>query len=296
MKALSNFIFFVMIASLSACHWGTSGTKAVKQDSLIFKSLDTLKVDSLNKLLTQDGHESPKNGAGFLGGKGKTWKLWRALHKDCQKNDVAKDMVYFGVSNTLGLGTIVEISKDGKIMPDFKLLREKLTEDQIKVVFNDGTPASCQFDQTTKVTADFLAQSQFSTASSGDLNAAFGNTKDVTAKMDSWQSNDLLKGGLAVILKDTTNAYLKNYKSRLAGENRYVIANEIQVNGFSATIVTNTAISADLKVKLQAGMIQNVGDTAAQVKFTYVNDTTIKMTTVGKFVVFCTLIEAKYVN
>ena len=283
----------VMTVIFSACHSTDSGDSSQTQDSIVFNDLDSLKLESLNHFLTGI---TDSNGIDKITGKGKTWRLWRSLHKDCQNDDVAKDKVYFGVSNTLGIGTIVEISEDGKIMPDFKLLKENLTPEQVKVVYNDGVAASCTYDRTTKVGIDFLAQSQFNTASSADLNAAIVNSKEITAKMDSWQINNLLKGGLATILINPTAEHLKDYKKRLTGENRYVISNEIVVNGFSAMINTKTQISADLKAKLQAGLVQNVGDTAAQVKFSYVDDTTIRMSTVGKFIVFCTLIEAKFVN
>lgn len=297
MKTLSIISLVLFTTVLYSCNVRDSDkTRQQEKDSIVFNNLDTFKVDSLNQFLTRMTDSSGTHGIDKLGGKGKTWRLWRALHKDCQNDDVAKDKIYFGVSNTLGIGTIVEISPDGKIMPDFKLLKEKLTTDQIKLVYNDGAAALCSFDRKTKVGTEFIAQSQFNTASNADLNAAITNSKDITAKMDSWQINNLMKGGLSTILANPNEEHLKDYKKRLAGANRYVIANEILVNGFSATITTKTTISVDLKVKLQAGLVQNVGDTAAQVKFSYVDDTTIKMTTVGKFIVFCTLIEARFVN
>lgn len=294
---ISLIIIIVIFTIINSCRFSKSdSTNQLQKDSVIFDDLDTIRIDSLNQVLNKLADNSKSHGIDETNGKGRTWKLWRSLHKDCQNDDVAKDKIYFGVSNTLGIGTIIEIAPDGRIMPDFKLLKNKLSANQIDLVYNDGGQATCTFDRKTTVNKEFIAQSQFNTSSNVDLNAAMANSKDITAKMDSWQINNLLKGGLSTILSNPTEEYLKEYKKRLLGPNRYVIANEIVVNGFSATISTNQAINANLKAKLIAGLVQNVGETAAQVKFSYVDDTTIKMTTVGRFIVFCTLIEAKFIN
>jgi len=300
-------LFLVMAVCACSCQNGSDNGSQKSNDSLVVKVLDSVAVEKINEQLTSVAVDTsgPKVdtvavGPGipekFHSARGKTYKLWRKLHKDCQSNDVSRDMVYFGVSNTLGVGTIVTITEDGRLIPDFPLLREKFDTSQARLIYNEGAEATCTFDQSTKVDVEFNAQSQFNTNGFADLNAALGSARNITAKMDSWQINNLLVGGLAEVLKDTSNAYFKSYRNRLNGPKRYIVITEIVVNGFSENISTRTQISAGLKAQLDAGMIQNVGQTAAKVKFSYVNETTIKMTTVGKFNVFCTLAEAAFVN
>jgi len=40
--------------------------------------------------------------------KGETWKMWQNLHKECLKSEWLKRPFYFGVTNTLALGTVTD--------------------------------------------------------------------------------------------------------------------------------------------------------------------------------------------
>lgn len=293
MKRLSLFLLFLgFIAgySLISCRNKQGKPAAQSEDTLKLKRLDTAMIQDINDTLSPEVFFEDTTGEKLLGGKGKLWKLWQKLHKNCQNSEITKGMIYFGVSNTLGLGTIVQYDKGNKkYIPDFPMLPEKFTDEQKKLVFNVGAKAACQFEQQTKVNSEFLAKSNMSNTANGELSGMISNSRSIDAKIDSWQQNILFPSGLNGVLSSDTNSYFKQYLATSKKENRYIVNKEILIHGFSAIIHTTSKIQGQLKADLEKGITEKIGDTEAQVKFSYVNETTIKVTTLGSFVVFVEL-------
>jgi len=286
-------LIVVMIVSLLSISCNQHNTvKSSDNDTLILKSLSEDDVLTLNDTISPE-IPTPDDSTGqekIFGGKGKLWRVWEKLHKNCQNSNITKGMIYFGTSNTLGLGTIILYDKDKKkYIPDFPLLQDKFDEQQKKLVFNKGTNSNCTFQQTTKINSDFLIKSNLSQTANGELSGAINTSKTIDSRIDSWQQNILFPSALNTVLASSTDEYFKSYEATAKKTERYIINKEILISGFSATISTSTNISADLKLALQQGITEGIGDTEAKVKFSYVNDRTIKITTVGTFVVFVEL-------
>lgn len=277
---------------ISACNNNGEGGLSDKKDTLKIRSLDPGMVTQMNDSISPDVLDEDTTSQKLFGGKGKLWKVWTTLHKECMNNELSKGMIFFGVSNSLGLGTVLKYDDSKKkYIPEFPLLADKFTEDQKKLVFNQGTLSSCTYQKTTRISADFMAKSNFSTASSGELSGLISSAKSIEAKIESYQQNNLFSGGLGTVLLSSNNTYFRQYDSISKQPDRYIINQEIKVTSFSATIKTSTSISPTLKASLQNGIIGNIGDTEAKVTFSYVSDKEIKVTTQGGFVVFVDLVK-----
>lgn len=290
-------LFMLCLVIIISCNpkKSDSGTTG-NVDSLTFEALDPMFIYGLNEYLSPS-FTDPEDSLGVKWARGKVWRLWEKLHKSCQKSELTKEILYFGPSNTLGLGTIIRIDKESKsIIADFPLLKDSLTGHQEKLIYNIGSPAECKFAKETKINIEFLAKSNLNSAIDTNLESQIDNSKSIKAKIDNWKVNNLYTGGLASVLQDTTKKYFRNYLDRLNKNDNYVITKEILITGFSATIKTKTKISTDLKAQLEEGIIENLGDIEAKVKFSYAGETTIKMTTIRSFKVFCEVKSAKLIT
>lgn len=292
-KKLHFFISLFIISgglALNSCNDNSSNKPTDTKDTLVLGPLDTTLVNSMNDSFSPDISFQDTSEEKFMAGKGKLWRVWKKLHKNCQNSEITKGMLYFGVSNTLGIGTIIEYnSATNKYIPDLPMLPEKFNSEQQKLIFNYGTSSACQFAQKLRVNTEFLIKSNMAQTANGELGGIINNARTIDARIESWQVNFLFPSGLGNVLDTGTDPYYKTYDEISKKENRYIVNKEIVINGFSATIASSTAISADLKLALERGITEKIGDTNATVKFSYVNETTIKVTTVGSFVVFVEL-------
>lgn len=289
MKFFFPGIAVVAIVSFVACNDGgsknTGPQDTTQKDTLKLKAIDSVQSVALSDTISPVVDTSDTKG--LFGKKGRLWKVWGKLHKNCQRNEMTKGMTYLGVSNTLGVGSILlyDESKKG-YFASYPMKRTEFLEDQQTSIFKDGTSATCEYQEATKVAVDFLINSKMGTTADGSLNAAIGNARTINSKIDSWKQNALYVDAFQLTLNRMTSTYAKDYIAAAKLPNRYIIATEIQINGFSALITTQTTIDAGLKAQLQQGIIQKVGDTDATLTFSYVNDKTIKASTTGSFVVF----------
>ena len=85
-------------------------------------------------------------------------------------------------------------------------------------------------------------------------------------------------------------------KKDLLEKKLIMVSQAARINGFSSIINLNTEISASLEAKLKEGIVKNIGNTEAKVKFEYSSAKQIKVTSQGSFVVFVEFIKAKKIN
>jgi len=290
MKNLISF-FFIAIAVISCDDQSKKNGEG--SDTTKINSADTLKIspiDTSTARLMSDSN-SPEidttNNKSLFARKGKLWKLWEQLHRNCQNNEMTKGMTYLGVSNTLGTGTILNYDNTNKrYNASFPMLKEKFTADQQKLIFNDGTSSACSFDQKTKISSDFLLKSKIIGTGNVDLNTAIESAKDIQSKIESWRQNVLFIDAFVPLINRMQDQFSKDYVAASKLPDRYIIVTEIQIEGFSAIINTQKKISAELKAELEKGISEKIGETTAKVTYSYIGEKSIKATTTGSFIVF----------
>ncbi len=246
-----------------------------------------VKTDEINSVLTNH------NKIFSIFSKGPVWETWNKLHNACLKNEFFKHPTYLGISNTVDLGSVY--SKSGDVLEwDFNKL---FNGDERKKVINFGQPQPCTYSEQLKVDFEtFIATELPSTGIDGELSTAIRNQKDISVKIDNWQIDNLVVKELKNLINNSTDPKIQQFKNDLTNKNLIIVSQAARINGFSSIINLNNDISAALKVELEKGIIKNIGNTEAKVKFEYSSIRQIKVTSIGSFIVFVDFIKAKRVN
>lgn len=259
-----------------------------------FNELDSLSAGDLNDLVSTevDYPDDPK--VKKLFNKGKIWRIWKKIHKDCQNNMLSTSPIYLGVSNSLGIGTVIRFDTNNKkISAEYPFHTNKLTEEELKLVLKSGNPSSCQVARKVNVSLEFGAQANIFSGLDPELETEIKNNKEITACIDSWQVNELFYSAWGSILSRRNEPYFQDYLKACAKPNAFVITREYEVRGFTTTINTKTDLKGNVKAKLSQGIIKNLGETGARVNFSVSGEQSIKAVTQGSFIVFCDVMAAR---
>jgi len=273
---LSLIALMIYLSSCNSCNQ--------KDKGIVFVDADSLDIDSVFN----------KKDKGFIAlSKGPVWKTWKKLHKACMENEFFKNPTYLGLSNTVDLGSVY--SKSGDVLQwDFNKL---FSDEDRKKVMNFGQPQPCTY--TEQLTVDFEAfiATELPTAGiEAELSTAIKNQKDISVKIDNWQIDNIVLGELKLLLDNATDPKVIQFRQDLLEKKLIMVSQTARINGFSSIINLNTEISASLEAKLKEGIVKNIGNTEAKIKFGYSSAKQIKVTSQGSFVVFVEFIKAKRVN
>ncbi|WP_159019855.1 hypothetical protein [Algibacter sp. L3A6] len=237
--------------------------------------------------------ETKKDSLKFIElGKGSTWKMWKDLHKECMKNQWLNKSRYFGVSNTLKLGTIT----DRHFKEVYNTLDGLLTQNEMDYVIDEGAAQTC--DYIRKVSFDFESELDVNVKGQNqELSLFIDNSTNTNVQINGWQQQNLNTDRLVQVMEADSAKNNKNkqlYAKRLKEENNRLLSTVVKINGFTSIIQSSKKISTDLKLKLDEGLINaSIGNTGINVNFTYVDSLTIKTTTNTSFYVFGRYLKTK---
>nr|WP_298789731.1 hypothetical protein [uncultured Allomuricauda sp.] len=279
---MKNYLKIGFILILIVCIGSCSGCDKLED----FDFIELTEDDAASFEVHQDSLEF-----GILG-KGATWKMWKDLHKECMKNKWLSRNRYFGISNTLKLGTIT----DKKFKEVYNTLDDILTEDEMKYVIDEGAAQPC--DYIRKVSFDF--DSEFDIDVKGqnqELSLFIDNAKNTNVQINGWQQQNLSTDRLVQIMTSTeakNDENKKLYAKRLMEKNNRLLSTVVKINGFTSVIQSTKEISSDLKIELEKGTIKApIGNTGINVSFKYVDSLTIKIETDTDFYVFGRYLKTK---
>ena len=271
-------VFIALFGSCSSC------------DKL--EDFDFVELTDEDALYFESAQDSLEFG---LLGKGATWKMWKDLHKECMKSQWLRKGRYFGISNTLKLGTIT----DNKFKEVYNTLDNILSDDEFNHIIDEGAAQPCNyirkvsFDFDSELDIDVKGQNQ-------ELSLFIDNAKNTNVQINGWQQQNLNTDRLVQIMtseeaKNDENKKL--YAKRLMEKNNRLLSTVVKINGFTSIIQSTKKISADLKLKLEEGTIKApIGNTGINVSFKYVDSLTIKTETDTDFYVFGRYLKTKKRN
>ena len=224
-------------------------------------------------------------------GKGTTWKAWRKLHKECMKAEWLQSPYYFGVSNTINLGAIVD--------KDFDLQRTMDTtngfsKSELTKIINYGNFTDCGYYQEMTMSLSAFIQSEFDFTQTGnsDLNAelqsAISKSSKTRVKVDNWRLNNVREDILMDILNDASDTMVakKRFLETLKKDMHYILIKVIEIKGFTSYIELERDISAGLQAKLKEGVIAPMGNAGIEAQFRFKDKRTIEVKSGGNFYVF----------
>ena len=218
-------------------------------DNLEIVPLPETEVDSLD-FANRDTYQPPVE---FAAPAGSVWKTWKTLYKTCLKTQWSNRSVYLGPSNLLGNGTL--IGKNGALEAQFST-KLGIPADTIAKCTAYGGFVPCNITSEITTTVDGLLQGQFTIPQLADslqaeLNAAISSGTRTEAKIKSKRENTLDPLLYRNVLRQYMNTPLvKEFREELATGKFRVITKEYEIEGFSATVTFNRAISAGLKAAL----------------------------------------------
>lgn len=261
------------------------------QEKTKLVELDDTEIDStrFDKL---DAKFEPKDSLkGLTLSKGATWRTWRKLHRECMNAQWFKKPYYFGVSNTVSLGAIVDKEYGLERTMD---ATNGFTKEDLEQIINLGTFASCNYTQDLTISMGVFFQTEFDFRNTGnsdldaELKVAVEESRSTSVKIDSWRINNLQESKLIDILEDApdTEVQKKRFLKTLKTPGNKLLVQVVEIKGFTCRIVLRTEISADLKAKLTEGVVATMGQSGLDVNFKLVNERTIEVTSGGNFYVF----------
>jgi hypothetical protein len=187
---------------------------------------------------------------------------WRNVIKKCAKSDlIGKETLFFGVSNTIGPGSVWRFEKDKSIRLMFELSDAFPDQsDQSKIVKANNT-AACLGSSTSGWNIKLgLPFSTGATPFSLDIGALLGQAKKVTVSISGFALDDLKETDWKVAFKGLApdNPYAKE----LLQDNRVVAENVVKVTGFKAVFDYKTNLSVDVQGKYK-GLSFILGNSSA---------------------------------
>lgn len=272
---LGTAIVAFCLTSCNSCNQKEAGYELVEADSLDVAPIIARQDEGAMKLT-----------------KGPVWDTWKKLHKACMENQFFKKPVYLGLSNTVDLGSVY--SRSGEILQwDFNKL---FSEQDRKKVITFGQPQPCSYTEQLKVNFEaFIATEIPNVGVDGELSTAIRNQKDISVKIDNWQIDRIVNRELKILLDASTDPKVAAFRKDLQESKVIMVSQAARINGFTSVINLNSEISASLEAKLKEGIVKNIGNTEAKIRFEYSTAKQIKVTSLGNFVVFVEFIKGKKV-
>jgi hypothetical protein len=176
---------------------------------------------------------------------------WKKVLKKCAKSDfIKKQTLFFGLSNTIGPGSVWRFADDKSIRLLFDLadaLPNQADRDQVLQLSNIG---DCSGDSTSNWNLKLgLPISTGTTPLALDIAAALKRASKVTVSVTGF-SVDLLK---EVPWEEKVQALGPDspYVKRLHASDGIVASNVLKVAGLKAVFVFGTSLSADVEAKFQ---------------------------------------------
>lgn len=234
-------------------------------------------------------------------GKGATWKTWKKLHKECMKSEWLKNPYYFGVSNTVNIGSLVDKNFDLQRTMDST---SGFTNSELTSLINYGNYTNCGYSQEMSMSLEVFLQSEFyfskteETDIYAELRGSINKSKTTKISVDNWRVNNIKEDVLMDVLSDAppTNKNKKRFLTTLNKRKHYILVKVIEIKGFTSYIVLEENISLDLESKLKKGIFATLGSGSAEVKFSFKNKRTIEVKSNGNFYVFGEFKKAKKVS
>ncbi|NEU08001.1 hypothetical protein GZH53_06720 [Flavihumibacter sp. R14] len=210
-------------------------------------------------------------------------KAWKNALKSCSKNEIfAKDALFFGPSNSIGIGSVWRRTDNGGYNPRFELadmvpdsVHSKIIKPGIKMEQCSSTkniawtssislPIVAQFFKVDEVSAS-LRRARRATISLDNL------ALDVIKELPFEQA---LK---SVLQRDSTNIFVKDL---LNNRDRLLITKAYRLTGLVVTLDYDPAVLEELKTKYSNGAtVQLGGDKGLKIEFSYTSNSqlTIKL-------------------
>ncbi len=209
---------------------------------------------------------------------------WVKVLRKCATNDTINQnaLVYFGPSNTIGVGAIFRKTPDGGL-----LIRDTLANgipdaaDRAKIVL-PGTDAKCEGEATSEWNIKVGVPIQaLTTPISVGLSTAFSKASDIKVSVTNWSQDTLDEDQFELGLNHSgTSSFKNDFKVR---KDTFIVERGIHVKGLSAELTFHGSAGVDVKATLADGLAIPIGKDGVTLTTAWQGTTTLKLSTPGDF-------------
>ena len=211
-------------------------------------------------------------------------KAWQNAFKACGQSELAgKKVLFFGTSNTVGIGSVWRKSTSGY---NLRFDLPKLIPDQAKrdTIVSRGTPPpECGGNHTTGWSSALGLPFLSVFADKTGFDANFSHAKHAVITVDKIAFDQISELDFEQAIADRVAANPNDIYVRDATANDRLVMNKaFRVSGITVTFDYTPDQLKDLKTKYpEGGSITVGGDKGATVSFTYSNTSTLTLKTSG---------------
>ena len=244
----------------------------------------------LDSLAIPNAMEQPNDKEISILAKGELWKTWEKLHTECIQNEFFKNPIYLGISNNVDLGSV--FSKSGETL-EWDISKLLTAEQRLQIINSTKQSRSCSYIKQPKFDFETFMATELSTLGiDAQLSHVIRRSKNIAVRIDKWQIDRLILAELRYLLDTTKDAKLLRFKNDLETKKLILVNDVARIDGFSTLIDLETEMSSELKAGLKKGVIKNIGNTEAKLRFSYETSKQIKVTSEGSFIVFAEMVRA----
>lgn len=261
---------------------------AVTDSAIVEEAFTIPDTQELAEEATKESQENSISTKSLFISKGAVWKMWEKLFKDFMKNNHFKNPTYLGISNTVDIGSL--FNEDNQLLWN---IDKVLNAEQKAKVVTLGNKSPLKMGQKAVVSFESLINAELpSSGIEGELSAALKNQKDLTVSVNSCQIDRIDIGPFKRLVNTSTDGNIMDFKQEASIGTTKIIYQVARINGFSSIIKLDKAISAGLKAGLEKGIITQIGDADAKLKFEYKSANEIAVSSIGSFIVFADIVNA----
>ncbi len=209
---------------------------------------------------------------------------WIDVLSKCASTELlGSNVFYFGVSNSIGPGSVWRRESDGSLRLRFDL--SELEPDQARraALIQQGNTADCSGQTGTQwsVALGLPFESQIS-GLNATLSGELRKARSVAVAVSGWNAELLREHAYEELLRTKPE-----YGDEFVGDDRFVAENAIRVVGFNSSFDFEKSAAGDVKANLAAGPITLTNGTRLQANWE--SDTRLKLTSSEPFYILAAI-------
>lgn len=209
-------------------------------------------------------------------------KIWKDVLQKCANNDLlGRDVLYFGPSNNVGVGSIWRKANDGSYHP--RIIRAKYAPDDNSFVI-PGSNFQCEGTtiSSSKISPTLALGSKLDSLN-GSFGVDFNRAKKVTVQVDQleWETLEEIPWEQKIKQLATDDPV----KEDLFKPSRYILVTALRVKGMVAKLEFSSEVAAELKTKYKGADLGRIGTGDLDAGFTakFTSETTLEITSPNDF-------------
>ena len=310
MKQFTLFSLFALmfVMLVIGCKTKPQGENTSSQDTLnpdstiLVVASDTLMFMPDSTAETNLAIEAPTPDTTGQGGlfrpKSKIFKLWKTWFDECVASDTWTDADYLGIGNPNNLGSVTDKKKQvtlqelSTIISDGELSKVRIGRDSLSCKAAIETDLDISTILESNISVDTI-----SNALEAELQAELKKSKKSVLVVNRYERQDMVFANLGRVLNNNSTPEKQQYKKDLNNKQNRFLNRVIIVHDFTIEITFSKTISAELKAKLNKGVIANVADGNGSVNFKLNTDgnlqarTKVSFPVLGQFGKFANIIQ-----